>query len=73
MRDRQTGTAPNYTNAALVMGVVNLFWSFVLVWANFGLPAVLVIAVGLNYAITRLDHRRARADMKFSAPKGNEP
>ncbi|MCF3595491.1 hypothetical protein LZG00_15985 [Rhodobacteraceae bacterium LMO-12] len=52
--------APDYTNAALTMGFVNLFWSLLLISANFGLPAALTIAVFLNYLITRLAHHRAR-------------
>ncbi|WP_137701612.1 histidinol phosphate aminotransferase [Marimonas lutisalis] len=60
MRDRDRAAAPDYTNAALVMGLVNLLWSFMLIWASLGLPAVVVTAVFLNYLITRLEHRRAR-------------
>ena len=52
--------APDYTNAALIMGFVNLLWSFLLISVNFGLPAVLAVAVFLNYLITRLAHHRAR-------------
>ena len=62
MRDDTRREAPDYTNAALVMGFVNLIWSFLLIWASFGLPAVLVLAVFLNYMITRLAHRRARIE-----------
>ena len=52
--------APDYTNAALIMGFVNLLWSLLLIRANFGLSAALVLAVFLNYLITRLAHSRAR-------------
>jgi hypothetical protein len=61
MREREQFAAPDYTNAALVMALVNLVWSFLLIWASFGLPAVLALAVFLNYLITRLAHKRARA------------
>ena len=30
--------APNYTNAALVMGLVNLLWIFMALWIMFCLP-----------------------------------
>ena len=53
-------TAPDYTNAALIMGFINLLWSLLLVRANFGLAAALVLAVFLNYLITRLAQSRAR-------------
>lgn len=52
--------APDYTNAALIMGFVNLFWSFLLISAKFGLPATLAVAFFLNYLITRFAHHRAR-------------
>ncbi len=60
MQDSHRRAAPDYTNAALVMALVNLFWSFMLVWASFGMPAVLVLAVLLNYLISRLAHNRMR-------------
>lgn len=65
MRDRDRPAAPDYTNAALVMALVNLLWSFMLVWASYGLPAVLVLAVFLNYLITRLEHSRLRQDRRI--------
>lgn len=53
-------SAPNYTNAALVMGGVNLFCVFVTLWALYGLPVVLAVAYGLHLLITRfVQHRRA--------------
>ncbi|MBA85725.1 MAG: hypothetical protein CML69_13435 [Rhodobacteraceae bacterium] len=45
--------APNYTNAALIMGLVNLLWIFGLVWSLWGLPVVLLLAAGLNALIDR--------------------
>ena len=53
-------SAPNYTNAALVMGFVNLFCLFVTLWALYGLPVVLAVAYGFYLLITRfLQHKRA--------------
>jgi len=49
--------APNYTNAALVMGLVNLLWIFALLWAAFGLPVVLLAGYLLNLAISRFGPR----------------
>ncbi|MEQ8895717.1 MAG: hypothetical protein RID23_01400 [Roseovarius sp.] len=49
--------APNYTNAALVMGLVNLLWIFMVLWAVFGLPVVLAISYGLNLLISRIGQR----------------
>ncbi len=49
--------APNYTNAALVMALVNLLWIFAVIWAVFGMPMVLAIGYVLNLAISRLGRR----------------
>jgi hypothetical protein len=51
-------SAPDYTNAALVMGLVNLLWVFMVLWANFGLPVVLATAYGLDRLIVWLSRRR---------------
>jgi hypothetical protein len=53
--------APDYTGAALAMGLVNLLWIFVALWAAFGFWAVLAAGLGLNHAITRLAQRRPRS------------
>ena len=50
-------SAPNYTNAALVMGLVNLLWIFAVLWAVFGLPVVLFIGFVLDKMISRLGRR----------------
>ena len=47
-------SAPNYTNAALVMGFVNLLWIFVTLWALFGLPLVLAVGFLLDKLISRI-------------------
>ncbi len=57
MNRRNMPSAPNYTNAALVMGLVNLLWVFMVIWAHLGLLAV--IATG--YALDKLISRIARA------------
>ena len=58
MRRGTLSEAPNYTNAALFMGFVNLIWVFMALWAVFGLPTVLAVGYGLNYLITRLARHR---------------
>ena len=49
--------APNYTNAALVMGLVNLLWMFLALWAVFGLPVVLAVGFVLDRIIMRYRQR----------------
>jgi len=58
METNERRPAPNYTNAALVMGFVNLFCIFMTLWALYGLPVVLAVAYGLNLLITRLSQQR---------------
>ncbi|KPP86135.1 MAG: Fatty acid hydroxylase superfamily [Rhodobacteraceae bacterium HLUCCO07] len=60
MQDSTHRAAPDHTSPALVLALVNLLWSFLLIWVSFGLPAVLVLAVLLNYLISRLGHCRMR-------------
>ena len=58
MRGRQPpGRAPDYTDAALVMGLVNLVWVLLVLWAAFGFWSVLATGIGLNALITRLESR----------------
>jgi len=49
--------APNYTNAALVMGAVNLFWMLGVVWVMFGLPMVLAAGFVLDRLICWLGQK----------------
>ena len=58
MRDHTPSRAPDFTNAALIMGGVNLAWIFGVVWALYGLLPVLLIGWGLNRWIDRLAARR---------------
>ena len=58
-RQGQLPEAPNYTTAALVMGLVNLLWIFGVIWAVFGLPVVVVAGLVLNRLISWLGTRRA--------------
>ena len=57
MRRGNLPSAPNYTNAALVMGLVNLLWIFMAIWAVFGFPIVLVTGFVLERGIARLSQR----------------
>ncbi|WP_428515489.1 hypothetical protein [Roseovarius sp.] len=59
MRRGQMPEAPNYTNAALVMGLVNLLWVFMALWMMFGLPVVMAVGYGLNLLITRFSRSNA--------------
>ncbi|WP_166434053.1 hypothetical protein [Roseovarius spongiae] len=50
-------SAPDYTNAALAMGLINLLWIFFALWAAFGLPVVLAAGYGLDLLIRRVGRR----------------
>lgn len=49
----------DYTSTCLVMGLVNLIWVFVLLWATIGWGAVIAVAIALNWAIKRLAQSKA--------------
>ncbi|WP_127115551.1 histidinol phosphate aminotransferase [Shimia sediminis] len=54
---RQIRPVENYTNMVLVMGLVNLLWVLIVIWAVWGLAAALLTALIVNHAITLLDRR----------------
>lgn len=58
MRRGQLDAAPNYTNAALIMGLVNLLWIFMALWAAFGLPTIMLIGYILDKLISWMARRR---------------
>lgn len=53
--------APDYTNAALIMGGVNLFCAMLLFWAWLGYLAALCLAYGVHLWTRRLAARRGLA------------
>lgn len=57
MRRGNMPEAPNYTNAALVMGAVNLIWMFMVIWATFGFLTVLITGFILDRIILRCVRR----------------
>jgi len=57
MRRGNLPEAPNYTVPALIMGFVNLFWIFMVLWATFGWPVVLAAGYGINLLITWIARR----------------
>lgn len=65
MNDRNIGTAPNYTNACIVMFGVNITWILVAIWAIWGLIAAMLLGIGVNHLIERCRvwaaHRQAAA------------
>jgi len=58
MRRGNMPSAPDYTNAALVMGFVNLLWVLMVLWAAFGFAAVLAAGFSLDRLIVWLANRR---------------
>ena len=59
MRDNQDRrSAPNYTNACIVMFGVNLVWVFLVLWAIWGLVAVAATGWALNLLIRRIELSR---------------
>ncbi|GGM02551.1 hypothetical protein GCM10011534_25530 [Pseudooceanicola nanhaiensis] len=57
MDDETRPAAPNYTSAFLWMALVNLLWILGLIWAVFGLPAVMAAGWLLDRVIQRFCRR----------------
>lgn len=54
MDEHKQGTAPNYTNACIVMFGVNITWILVAIWAIWGLIAAMLLALGVNHMMDRM-------------------
>lgn len=57
MRDHPISEAPNYTTPALVMGFVNLFCAFLVIWAVWGFEYALILAFIVMKLIDRIPTR----------------
>ncbi|MEL6463525.1 MAG: hypothetical protein AAFQ58_01045 [Pseudomonadota bacterium] len=60
MNDHNIGTAPNYTSACIVMFGINITWILVAIWAIWGLIAALLLGLGVNHLIERIQIWTAR-------------
>lgn len=59
MRDKNDRpTAPNYTQACIVMFGVNILWVFMVLWAVWGLVAVAIMGWTIKTLIDRIAARR---------------
>jgi len=54
----QRPSAPDYTNAALIMFGVNMVWILILIWGVWGLIPALGVAWAVNRGISWIDQRR---------------
>lgn len=63
MEGRQLGRAPNFTVACIVMFGVNLGWIMALLFALYGLVAVVFTGLVVNHWINWVEHRRRLADL----------
>ena len=69
MNNHPTQSAPNFTNACIVMFGVNLSWVFLLLWALWGLLAVAALGWSLNRWMTWLKARKTRARQPITPPR----
>ena len=69
MRQRPVSSAPDFTNACIVMFGVNIAWVFLLLWALWGLIAVAALGWCLNRWMHWLDMRKARQAARFNPPR----
>mgnify|MGYP003655976009 FL=1 len=56
--DDRRGTAPNFTNACVVMFGVNIVWVFMVIWSIWGLLAVAATGWCINRLIGYVAARR---------------
>lgn len=56
--DHNRPSAPNFTQACIVMFGVNLLWVFMVIWAVWGLLAVALVGWAVNALIDRIAARR---------------
>ncbi len=54
MRGRQASSAPDYTNACLIMGYINLLWVLIALSVVVSFPTALVLCALVHVAISRL-------------------
>jgi hypothetical protein len=65
MEHRHPKRVEDYTTANLIIIFVNMLWIFGVIWANFGLWAVVLTAWVLNHGITRLAAFRASREIQW--------
>lgn len=71
MDDHRLGTAPNYTNACIVMFGVNITWVLVAIWALWGLVAAILLGCSINVLLERVSiwkTQRAAASIRRGKP-----
>lgn len=62
MDGHRMGSAPNFTNACIVMFGVNITWVLILVWAIWGFVAALLLGCAVNLLLDRVSVWKARRD-----------
>lgn len=65
MEQRHPKRVEDYTTANLILIFVNLLWIFGVIWANFGLVAVILSGWLLNLGITRIQAYRESREIRW--------
>ncbi|WP_072776741.1 histidinol phosphate aminotransferase [Marivita hallyeonensis] len=65
MQQKHAKRVEDYTTANLILIFVNLLWIFGVIWANFGLFAVILTGWLLNHGITRVEQYRASREIQW--------
>ena len=66
MEHRHPKRVEDYTTANLILIFVNLLWIFGVIWAQFGIVAVILVGWLLNHLITRLEMYRASREIRWT-------
>lgn len=62
MDGHRMGSAPNYTNACIIMFGVNMTWVLILTWAIWGLVAAVLLGCAVNLLLDRVSVWKAQRD-----------
>ena len=65
MDDHHPKRVEDYTTASLILIFINLLWIFGVIWALFGLFAVILTGWALNHGITWLAQYKARRAIQW--------
>lgn len=69
MDKSKLGSAPNYTNACIVMFGVNLTWILLFLFAIWGLIAAVFVGLAVNRWLDWLETRRRAEEERWSMPQ----
>jgi len=62
MQNHHPKPVEDYMTANMILIFINALWIFVVIWSFWGLGPVILLAMGLNHLITRLEQVKRAQD-----------